>query len=102
LSTHLRLGLPSGLFPSGFDGYVNIASETIRENIKFSAKHSLGHYEPKKNKSWFDEGCSKLLEQGKQAKLQWLQHPSEINGDNLNLITRETSRHFSEKKRGNI
>jgi hypothetical protein len=48
---------------------VNKAWETIRENIKFSAKHSLGHYEPKKNKSWFDEGCSKLLDQRKRAKL---------------------------------
>jgi hypothetical protein len=31
--------------------------ETIRDSIKFSAKESLGYYEPKKNKSWFDEGC---------------------------------------------
>jgi hypothetical protein len=38
----------------------------------------------KKHKPWFDEGCSKLLDQRKQAKLQWLQDPNEINGDNLN------------------
>jgi hypothetical protein len=56
-------------------------------------------YEPKKNKSWFDEGCSKFLEQRKQGKLQWLQDPSEINGDNLNHISRETRRDFREKKR---
>jgi hypothetical protein len=31
--------------------------------------------------------------------LQWLQDPSEINGDNLNNIKRETSRHFRNKKR---
>jgi hypothetical protein len=31
--------------------------------------------------------------------LQWLQDPSEINGDNLNNIRRETSRHFRNKKR---
>jgi hypothetical protein len=31
----------------------------------------------------FDKGCSKLLDQRKQAKLQLLQDPSEINGDNL-------------------
>jgi hypothetical protein len=73
------------------EGDVNKAWETIRENIKISAKESLGCYEPKKNRSWFDEGCSKLLEQRKQAKLQWLQDPSEINGDNLNHIRRETS-----------
>jgi hypothetical protein len=31
--------------------------------------------------------------------LQWLQDPSEINGDNLNSIKRETSRHFRNKKK---
>jgi hypothetical protein len=30
--------------------------------------------------------------------LQWLQDPSEINGDNLNNVTREASRHFKNKK----
>jgi hypothetical protein len=81
------------------EGDVNKAWETIRANIKISAKESLGYYEPKKNESWFDEGCSKLLDQRKQAKLQWLRDPSEINGDNLNHVRRETSRHFRNKKR---
>jgi hypothetical protein len=31
--------------------------------------------------------------------LQWLQDPSEINGDNLNNVRREASRHFRKKKR---
>jgi hypothetical protein len=31
--------------------------------------------------------------------LQWLQDPSDINGDNVNNIIRETSRHFRNKKR---
>jgi hypothetical protein len=78
---------------------VNKAWETIRENIKISAKETIGYYEVKKNKPWFDEGCSKLLDQRKQAKLQWLQDPSEINGDNLNNIRRETSSPFRNKKR---
>jgi hypothetical protein len=30
--------------------------------------------------------------------LQWLQDPSEINGDNLNNMTCETNRHFRGKK----
>jgi hypothetical protein len=47
----------------------------------------------------FDEGCSKLLDQSKQDTLQWLQDLTEINGDNLNNVRRETSRHFSYKKR---
>jgi hypothetical protein len=53
----------------------------------------------KKHKPWFDEKCSKLLDQRKQAKLQWLQDPSEINTDHLNNIRREISRHFRNKKR---
>jgi hypothetical protein len=53
----------------------------------------------KKHKPWFDEGCSKVLYQRKQAKLQWLQDPSEINGDNLNNIRLEASRYFRNNKR---
>jgi hypothetical protein len=51
---------------------INTIWETIRENIKISAKESLGYYEPKQHKPWFDEGCSELLDQRKQAILQWL------------------------------
>jgi hypothetical protein len=36
---------------------INRAWETIKENIKISAKGSLGYYELKKHKPWFDEGC---------------------------------------------
>jgi hypothetical protein len=50
--------------------------------IKISSKESLGYYELKKHKPWFDEGCSKLLDQWKEAKLKWLQYLCEINGDN--------------------
>jgi hypothetical protein len=53
----------------------------------------------KKHKSWFDGGCSELLDKGKQAKLQWLQDPGEINGDTLNNISCEASRHFRNKKK---
>jgi hypothetical protein len=31
--------------------------------------------------------------------LQWLQDPSEINGDNLKIVRREASRYFRNKKR---
>jgi hypothetical protein len=48
----------------------NKASETIIVNIKISAKGSLGCYEFKKHKPWFEEGCSKLLDRREQAKLQ--------------------------------
>jgi hypothetical protein len=39
---------------------INSACEMIRENIKISAKESLGYFELKKNKPWLDDGCSKL------------------------------------------
>jgi hypothetical protein len=65
------------------EGEINTICETIRGNIKISAKESLGYYELKQHKPWFDEGCPKLLDHRKQAKLQWLQDPSEINVDNL-------------------
>jgi hypothetical protein len=77
----------------------NSAWQTIRENIKISTKENLGYYELRKHTQWFDEGCSKLVDQRKQAKLQWLQDPSEVNGDNLNHVRREASRHFRNKKR---
>jgi hypothetical protein len=31
--------------------------------------------------------------------LQWLQDPSEVNGDNLNNVRCQNSRHFKNKKR---
>jgi hypothetical protein len=54
---------------------INSAWETIRDIINISAKESLGHFELKKHKPWFNKGCSKLLNQRKQAKQQWLQAP---------------------------
>jgi hypothetical protein len=78
---------------------INSAREMIRENIKISAKESLCYCELKKHQPWFDEACSKLVDQRKQAKLQWLQDPSEINGDNLRIVRCETSRYFRTKKR---
>jgi hypothetical protein len=39
-----------------------------------------------------------ILDQRKQAKLQWLQHRSEIRSDNLNNARGEASRHFRNKK----
>jgi hypothetical protein len=72
---------------------INSAWETIRE------KESLGYYKLWKHKQRFDEGCSELLDQRKQAKLQWLQDPNEINGNNLNNVRCEANRHFWNKKR---
>jgi hypothetical protein len=78
---------------------INSAWETIRENINISAKESLGYSESKKHKRWLDEGFSKLIDQRKEAKLQGLQDPSEIDGDNLNNVSHGARRYVTNKKR---
>jgi hypothetical protein len=78
---------------------ISRAWENIEEGIKISAKESLGLYERKQHKPWFDEECSKFLEQRKQAKMQWLQNPNQSNVDNLNNVRREASIHFRNKKK---
>jgi hypothetical protein len=70
--------------------YINSAWESIGDNMKTPAKENLGYHRLEHNKPWFDE-CSKLIDQQKQAKLQWLQNPSEISGDNLQNLRHETS-----------
>jgi hypothetical protein len=57
---------------------INNAWVYIRENIKTSAKDNLGHYRLKHNKPWSDDEYSKLIDQRKQAKLQWLQNPNQM------------------------
>jgi hypothetical protein len=78
---------------------INNAWDSIRENIKTSAKDNLGYQKLKHNKPWFDDECSKLIYQWKQVKLQWLQNPNQINGENLKNLRSETSRTFRNKKR---
>jgi uncharacterized protein YaaR (DUF327 family) len=78
---------------------INGAWKTITVHINISAKESLGYHELKEQKPLFDEGYSELLDQRKQAQLQWLQDTNKINGDNLNNIRREARRHFKNKKR---
>jgi hypothetical protein len=78
---------------------ISNAWESIRENIKTSAKDNLGCQQMKHNKPWCNDECLKLIDQQKQAKLQWQQNPSQINGDNLQNLRHETSRTFRNKKR---
>jgi hypothetical protein len=70
------------------EGDVNKAWETIRENIRMSRKRiNPGSMKDAQN----------LLDQWKEAKLQWLQDPSEINGDNLNNTRSKPIRRFKNK-----
>jgi len=81
------------------DEDVNRTWENIKENIQTSAKESLGLHEFKQNKTWLDEECLDFLDQRKQAKMQWIQDPSQSNVDNLNNVRREVIRHFRNKKK---
>jgi hypothetical protein len=71
---------------------INRAWENIKENINTSAKDSLGLYELKQHKPWFDEECLGFLGQRKLAKMQWVQDPRQTNVDNQNSVRREASR----------
>jgi hypothetical protein len=42
---------------------INRVWEPSRENIKILAKESLGYYELKKHKPWFNEKMLRLLDQ---------------------------------------
>jgi hypothetical protein len=66
--------------------------------MKASATESLGYCELEQDKLWFYEYCSKLLYERKQAKLKRLQNSSQVNGDGLNNVRRETNRNFRYKK----
>jgi hypothetical protein len=58
---------------------INNVWESIRENSKTSAKENLEYQKLKHNKPWFDDECSELIDQRKQAKLEWLKNPIQIN-----------------------
>jgi hypothetical protein len=60
--------------------------------MRILAKESIERCASKSYKPWFDEECIKLVDQKKQAKLQWLQDQSVVNEDNLHNVRREASR----------
>lgn len=65
---------------------INRAWEKIKENVKMSAKESLGLYDRKQHKPWYDEECSQSLDKRKQVKMQWLWYSNQSNVDNLNNL----------------
>ena len=71
----------------------------MKENIKISAKGSLGLYELKQHKPWFDEESLRFFDQRKLANMQWLRDQNQSNIGNLNNVRREASRHFRNKKK---
>jgi len=81
------------------DEDINRAWVSINENIKTSSTESLGMHEIKHHKPWFDEECLGVLDQRRQAKMQWIQVPSQNNIDTMNKVRRDASRHFRNKKK---
>jgi hypothetical protein len=79
------------------NGDINRARNNITENIKISAPESLGYCKSRHHKPWFDEECSKLVDQRKLAKQQWLQDPSEVNENNLSNVWQEATKYFRNK-----
>ena len=75
---------------------INRAWENIKDNTKTSTEDSLGLYELKQHKLWFDEECLRFLDQRKPTKMQLLQDPSQSN---LNNVRHETSRPFRNKEK---
>jgi hypothetical protein len=63
-----------------------------------SATESIGYCELKQQKPWFDEECAKLLDERKEAKLQWLQNPNQITGNKQNNVSCETNRTLRRKR----
>jgi len=86
--------LRCGCFSLAVDEDVNRAWENIKEDIKTSAKESLGLHEWKQHKPWFETECLDFLDQRKQAKMQWIQDPSRSSVDSLNNVRRDAGRHF--------
>jgi hypothetical protein len=39
---------------------INTVRETLKDCIRVSAKESLGYYELKQHKPWFNKGCPEL------------------------------------------
>ena len=67
----------------------NRAWKNIKENIKTSAKESLGLQVMKQHKPWFDEEeCLRFLDRRKPAKMQWDTGSKSKSVDNLNNVRR--------------
>jgi hypothetical protein len=81
------------------DEDISRAWEHIKQNIKTSAKESLGLHELKQNKPRFGEEYLRIFYQRNQAKIQWIQDPGQSNVNNLNNQGRDASRHFRNKKK---
>jgi hypothetical protein len=75
---------------------INRSCENIRVNINISTEGTRSCRLKLHNPLFYEE-CSKILNKRKQDKLQWLQNPSQIRGDNMDNARSETSRTYKKK-----
>lgn len=64
------------------DSTLNEANTRLVENLKTSTyelKQTSGQYNPKYNKDWWTDTCSKLVALRRQAKHRFRKHPTEFN-----------------------
>jgi hypothetical protein len=79
-------------------GDIHRAWENIKESNQTSDRESLGLHESKQHKPWYDAECLGILDRRKQAKMHWMQDPSQSNVENLNKVRGDASRHLRNKK----
>jgi hypothetical protein len=56
-------------------------------------------HELQQHKPWFEEEYLGILDQRKQAKIQWIQDPQQRNVDNLNSVRLDAIKHFRNKEK---
>ena len=97
---HIKISHRSAALENLYDSQdTNRAWENIKQNIKTSAKESLGLCELKQHKPWSDEECLGFLDQRKQAKMQWLKDPTQSNVDHLNNVKMWSYETFQDKQK---
>ena len=71
----------------------------IRDSIRASAEEKVGIFQTYKNKLWFDQEWSELVNKRKQTKLVWLQNPNNQAAEDLTNIMRDNCRTTKKTKR---
>jgi hypothetical protein len=64
---------------------VRVCFAHSNQGIKTLAKESLGPYELKKYKLWYDEEFLRFVEQRNLTKIEWLQDSTQSTEDNLTM-----------------
>jgi hypothetical protein len=69
----------------------------IRYSVKLSAKKNLGFYKLRQHKPLFDKECSRTIRSKEASKMSMVTGSTQVNGDNLNNVRHEASKHVRNK-----